>query len=189
MAAKKKPTPKKNSWQQPSLSASRLGFAFIAIYGLTNGIYQAWKLLAPEVIRERWLITIGLFALNIVLWQLGRRPGLAGIYYRTILWLQALMYVALSAYSIYSERGMASNSIILFVIPIAIIALERRRSSLALVTVLSCATYGATAIKYFFNYPSEGYKVELYGGIVFYVGVLMVISYLLWLLGKSKATK
>lgn len=96
------------------------------------------------------------------------------------------MYLGVAAYSIYAERGMASNSVILFTIPLIIVALEYSGKALLATTALCSAIYAGTAIKYFKDYPSEGYKVELYGGIVFYVSIIFLISALLWVLVRSK---
>jgi hypothetical protein len=179
-------TTKTKRSQLATLRASRMGFVFIFIYGLTTIIYKLWKLQTPDVLRQRWIIILILLILNVIFWQISKRFGLKEHIYKFIIALQIATYMAISIYSIYSERGMDSNAIILFVIPLIIAGLEYNGRVLFAVTSLCAVSYGATAIRYFEENPSEGYKIELYGGILFYSGILYLISALVWILIKTK---
>lgn len=174
--------------QLASIRTTRLGFVFVIIYAISTLIFQLWKLLTPEILIQRWLIA--LIALTVItsLWWYSRSRNLSPTYYKGIILLQIFMYLFIGAYSIYAERGMASNSIILFTIPLIIIALEFSAKSLFATATLCSLVYASSAVSYFKNFPSEGYKVELYGGIVFYVSILYLISALLWVLVRSKTT-
>lgn len=172
--------------QQASLRTTKLGLVFVAIYAISTLIYKLWKLMTPDILQQRWLIVIITLSITLALWWFSRSRNLSPIYYQGIILLQILMYLGVAAYSIYAERGMASNSVILFTIPLIIVALEYSGKALLATTALCSAIYAGTAIKYFKDYPSEGYKVELYGGIVFYVSIIFLISALLWVLVRSK---
>lgn len=173
--------------QQASLRTTKLGLVFVAIYGISTLIYQLWKLITPDILQQRWIIVIVTFTIAIVLWWVSRSRNLSPTYYKGIIFLQILMYLGVATHSIYTERGMASNSVILFAIPLIIVALEYSGKALISTAILCSAIYAGTAIKYFKDYPSEGYKVELYGGIVFYVSIILLITALLWVLLRSKA--
>lgn len=175
--------------QLATLRTARLGFVFTAIYALSVGIYQAWKLITPELLQVRWTIVAILFGVNVVLWWSSRAPKFTNLYYKGIIFLQIITYIALAGYMIYAERGMASNAIILFVIPIVIAATELNTISLITTATIATGTYAYAAIRYFNEFPSEGYKVELYGGIVFYGAVLYFISALLWVVMRINSKK
>lgn len=171
-----------------SLRTARLGFAFIGIYTFSTAIYQAWRLLTPDVIQTRWIVVLLLMSINTTLWWFSHRPRLRAGYYRGIILMQIAMYLGIATYSIYTERGMASNAIILYAIPLIIVALEYSGKALAFTAGACAVSYAAAAIKYFKDFPSEGYKVELYGGIMFYTGILFVLAALLWVLVRSKSS-
>lgn len=172
--------------QLSSLRTARLGFVFIAIYVLSIGIYDAWNLVTPDKLRERWLIALVLLAINTTLWFFSKKRKLAPLYYQGIIFLQICMYLAVATYSIYAERGMASNAIILYAIPLSIAAVAYSGKILLLTAFASSAAYTGAAITYFRQFPSEGYKVELYGGIVFYTAIFFLLSGLLWVLVRSR---
>lgn len=165
---------------------TKLGFVFVVIYAVTTLIYQLWKLMTPEMVQQRWIIVTVTMSIVLALWWFSRSRNLSPLYYRGIILLQIMMYLGIGAYSIYAERGMASNSIILFTIPLIIVAIEYSTKTLIATAILCSAVYAATTIKYFKDYPSEGYKVELYGGIIFYVSILLLITSLLWVLVRSR---
>jgi hypothetical protein len=180
---------KNKKLQLATLRTARLGFVFTAIYAISVAIYQAWKLITPELIQTRWTIVAVLFGVNCVLWWSSRSPKFTNLYYKGIIFLQIITYITLAGYMIYAERGMASNAIILFVIPIVIAATELSTIALATTATLAVTTYAYSAIHYFNQFPSEGYKVELYGGIVFYGAVLYFISALLWVVIRINSKK
>ncbi len=169
-----------------SLRTARLGFAFIGIYIFSTAIYQAWRLLTPDVIQTRWFLAIAMISINATLWWYSHKPRLRTTYYRTIIFLQIAMYIVIATYSIYVERGMASNSIILYAIPLVIVALEYSGRALAFTALICSTAYAAAAIHYFNTFPSEGYKVELYGGIAFYSGIMFVLAALLWVVVRAR---
>lgn len=183
------PKAARNKLQLATLRTARLGFVFTAIFALSVGIYQAWELITPDLIQTRWTITAVLLGVNITLWWFSRHPGFANLYYKGIIFLQIITYIMLAGYMIYAERGMASNAIILFIIPVVIAATELSTLALATTASLAVATYAYAAIRYFNEFPSEGYKVELYGGIVFYGAVIFFISALLWVVIRINSTK
>lgn len=172
--------------QNANLMTTKLGIIFVVIYAANTLVYKLWKLMTPEILQQRWLIAILALSVTVSLWLFSRGRGLSPVYYKGIIFLQILMYLAIGGYSIYAERGMSSNSIILFTIPLIIVSLQHNGKAIIATTALAIIVYATAAIKYFRDYPSEGYKVELYGGIMFYASILMLIGAMLWVLVRSK---
>lgn len=165
---------------------SKLGFIFVAIYSATTLIYKLWKLVTPDILLQRWIISLVVLSVVTLLWWYSKSRNLSPVYYKGIIFLQIMMYLVVGSNSVYMERGYASNSVILFTIPLVIVALGYSGKALAATATLCSLVYSFIMIQYFKNFPSEGYKVELYGGIVFYVSVIYLITALLWVLVRSK---
>ncbi len=172
--------------RQNSRRAALLGFAFVGIYIVSILIFTAWKLMTREALTDRWTVAVVALAANTVLWIFSTKKGLAPLYYRGIIFLLICMYIGIATFSIYSERGMASNAIILYAIPLVIASLVYSARALFATAALCSITYSAAAISYFKHFPSEGYKIELYGQLVFYSAVLFLIAALLWVVSRSK---
>jgi hypothetical protein len=178
-----------NNTQQNSVNAARLGFIFLGIYGISIIIYQAWKLMPNDVLRSRWILLLVALTINTTLWFFSRFRKLADLYYLGIVFLQVCMYLAIATFTVYTERGMASNAVILYAIPLAITALTYSGKALFACAVLCSSAYTAAAVTYFNDYPSEGYKVELWGGILFYSLILFLLSMLLWVNIRSRRAR
>ncbi len=172
--------------QKGSLRTAQIGFLFLAIYFLTTLIFGAWQLLTPDMLQKRWIITLVALSINTTLWYFSRKPRLVPLYYRGIIFLQMCMYLAIATFSIYTERGMASNAVILYAIPLTIAALSYSAQALFASATICAISYASATILYFKQFPSEGYKVELYGSIVFYIGILYLLSTLLWIIVRAR---
>lgn len=184
--AKTKTASLRSQLQINSQRATQLSFVFIGIYAVSILIFTAWKLITPESLADRWTVFFVALAANTTLWFFSRRKNLNDLYYQGIISLLICVYIGVATYSIYAERGMASNAIILYAIPLAIASLTYRARALFATAALSSLTYSTAAIIYFRHYPSEGYKVELYGQLVFYSAILFLLAALLWTVVRSR---
>lgn len=142
--------------------------------------------MTPEALTNRWTVVAVALGATTALWLFSRRQGLSDLYYRGIIVLLICVYIGVATFSIYSERGMASNAIILYAIPLVISALTYQARSIFATAALASITYSAAAISYFKHFPSEGYKVELYGQLVFYSLILFLLATLLWVVIRSR---
>jgi len=86
-------------------------------------------------------------------------------------------------------RGMASRAVLLFCLPIAMSAALRSKTALYGTAAVSAMAYSLAAIKYFMDYPSEGYKVELYGDVLFYSALFFVLAAMLSALAINRNSK
>jgi hypothetical protein len=56
------------------------------------------------------------------------------------------------------------------------------RSALFATATLCTAAYSLAVIRYFTDFPSEGYQIEMYGDLVYYSAMFFIIAGLLWVL-------
>lgn len=157
----------------------------IALAGIIQLIiYDASKLITPDVLLKRWIAVSILVITAGTCWYVTRlRQGTT--YLPRAAAALIAVDIALAAFSVYTQRGMASRAVFLFVIPILVAAVFRRKGAIYLTALISATTYLATAVAYFVLNFNEGYKVELYGEIGFYSAMLFAVGGLAWILAKE----
>lgn len=155
-------------------------FFFAAAYMLSIIVFDSWNLITPDALSQRWTFASILLVVTTLSWYvLHSGPRHAGLY-KAFVYLLILIDIALAAFSVYTERGMASRGVALFAIPIAVSAVLVSRSALFAAATLSTTAYSWAAIRYFTQNPSEGYKIELYGVLAFYSAGFFILAALLW---------
>ena len=172
--------------RQSAIRVARVHFVLIGVYVATVIAYDAFNLITEDALLARWTMASILLVASAIFWYLTRIDGKASGYYGWIIYGFIMLDMALASFSVYTQRGMASKSVFLYVIPIVIAALLLRRAALYMVATISVAAYSLTAIWYSVNNPSEGYKIELYGEVGFYSALLFVVAALLWGVIRSK---
>jgi len=160
--------------------ACRMHFYFVLLLAIQIMLYDAWKLITPEAVLQRWLVAAGLLIATTVVWYLAKNPGNdSGRTKRLVFSLVAVDIVAVSTI-IYMTRGMASRAVLLYIIPIVTAAALQSRTALFASAFFSIAAYTSTAVAYFVLNFNEGYKIELYGEVGFYSAGLLLLAGLLW---------
>lgn len=177
-AAKKRVT--LNEWLRVGvLRLSRIHFLFAAALGAQIILYDAGKLITPDVVLQRWAVTI-LFLVGVtVVWYLAHSQNASSNFYSRLVFLLIALDIAVAAFSVYNQRGMDSRGVLLFAIPIIVSAVLLNRVALFATATICIATYGAAAISYFVLHFNEGYKLELYGEVGFYSALFLVLAGLL----------
>lgn len=151
--------------------------------------YDAWHVLTPEAVLQRWTM-VGIFmAVSAVIWAAARFKVKVAFYYQSLVYGLIALDIALATFNIYTQRGMASRAIILYAIPITVAAVLHSRSVIFATAALCAASYVVAAVRYFVVNFNEGYKVELYGEILFYSSMFFVLASLLWLVVRSQRLK
>lgn len=145
-------------------------------------VYDAWRLIQPEAVLERWLVTAGLFIGATTVWLLARNPNKNPGFYTKIVLALVLIDVVAASFIVYQTRGMASRAVMLYAIPIFVAGVLRSRVALIAAAFLSIAAYTSTAVAYFVLNFNEGYKIELYGEVGFYSVVMVLFATLTWAL-------
>lgn len=175
------PKQKPSSLKSSVLRLSRAHFVYALILAGQIILYDAAKLISPEFVLKRWLATAGLLIVTTIVWaQAHQSSARDNRFYVRLIYALILVDILLASFSVYTQRGMASRSVLLYVIPIIVSASLARRVVLFGTALLSIAAYTTTAVMYFVLNFNEGYKVELYGEIGFYSIMFLLIASLLW---------
>ena len=164
-----------------TLHVARLHFIIVLIFAAQTIIYHASKLITPELLLRRWVAAALLLTATVIVWLVAKHRFAKAHMYGAALWLIIAADLAFAAFNIYTQRGYASKAVLLFIIPIVVSAFFARRSAIFATTFLAIATYTTTAISYFVLNFNEGYMAELYGEVIFYSALFLVIATFLWL--------
>lgn len=168
------------------ITAIKAHFMLIAIYIAQLILFDSSKLIAPEIVKERW-ISIALLTVScaLIAYLVNINPKNIQLH-RILIFVLATADIAFASHNVYISRGMASRAVFLFVIPMMVVALLMSLSALLLTATICAAVYITTTVSYFVNNFNEGYKVELYGEIGFYSAMFYVVAYLLWAIVKNR---
>lgn len=157
---------------------ARVHFLIVGAFAAQVVIFDAWQLIAPESVLQRWIAVLSLLAAVTTIWYLahGKRTN---DYAKRLIFSLALADIAFASFAVYTQRGMASRAVFLFVIPIIVVAAIRSRAAIMAAAIISSAAYILSAVSYFVLNFNEGYKIELYGEVGFYCMMLLVVGCLL----------
>lgn len=180
-----KKTKTKAGWlQTTALRVTRIQFIYIGIYIAATVIFDSWNLFTHQAIAQRWTLAGGLLILNTILWYVSRiRFANQSVYFINLLTL-IVADIIFAAVNVYWERGLASKAVALFMVPLAVAATLRSRSTLLATAAISGAAYSTATVRYFNQHYGESYRIELYGYIGFYCALFFVLSWLLWVVIK-----
>lgn len=157
----------------------KVHFALISLLVAQTILYDSSKLITPAVVLDRWAVIAVLLVVNSMIWYLVKSKAGHRLLYKSLLFLMIFSDILLASYSVYSQRGMASKAVVIYIIPIIIAGLLLSRSALFATAILAIAAYSLTSVAYFVLNFNEGYKVELYGEVGFYCAVFLIIASLI----------
>ncbi len=158
----------------------RVHFYIVLLFGVQIMVYDAFKLIQPEAVLQRWLVTAAMFIAATAVWLLARSTSKNINYYNKLVAFLVLVDVLSVSYIVYNTRGMASRAVMLYSIPIIVSVILGIRSVIYGTAFLSIAAYTSTAVAYFVLNFNEGYKIELYGEVGFYSAFMIALAALLW---------
>ncbi len=174
-------------WLKNSLvRVAQIQLLFGVIYIAQIVAFDAAMLITPEVVLKRWYAIAGLIIVSAAVWYLARSRVTHPNTYKILTWALILTDIAFAAFNVYTQRGMASRAVVLFFIPIIISTILLSRVALFVTAIICAAVYATTAVAYFVNFFNEGYKIELYGEVLFYCGTFLITAGLLWAALKNK---
>ncbi len=162
-----------------TLRLGRLHFLFIIPFVVQIIAYDAWHVLVPQVIMQRWISVGALLVITAIVWYLAHNQKNDVATYKRLIFALLLADIAIAAFNIYIQRGMASRAVMLFAIPIVASGVLLSSAAVFTTAAISSAAYAATAVSYFVINFNEGYKSELYGEVGFYCAVFFVLAALL----------
>lgn len=174
-------------WLKSSLvRVTKTHLLLVAAYVAQIIAYDASKLITPDVVLQRWYAAAALTAVITVVWYLAKSKVNNLSTYKFLTWTLIFADIAFAVFNVYTQRGMASRAVILFLIPIIISAILLSRVALFSTAIVCAVAYTTTSVAYFVNYFNEGYKIELYGEILFYSAVFICAAFVLWSVIKAK---
>lgn len=169
-----------SDWLRVSLlRASRAHFLLLAVYAVVIIFYDAAKVITAEAVLQRWIAAGALLMICAVIWYLAHNQTLSLSTLKKLTFALILSDIGMAAFNIYTQRGMASRAVLLFIIPIVVSAILLNRAAILATAALSAGAYIVTAVAYFTLNFNEGYKTELYGEVGFYAAMFFVVAILL----------
>jgi len=166
------------------LSQVHLFYTFV--FGVLIIASRAWNLIPVEAAWQRWTLVLVMLAWTLSIWRFGRDKSKDPLYYQVLVWLLALLDVVVASFVVYSQRGIASRGLALYVLAIVTIGTLLDRTALLGIAAISATAYAAASLSYAYIHPGENYKIELYGELAFYCSVFFIIASLVWLVVRSK---
>lgn len=151
-------------------------------------IYDASKLIPPEIVLKRWIMMAILLVCTAIIWYLAKNKSTSLNQDRALVFLLVTIDIVLVSYLVYISRGMASRGVALYAIPILVSAILLKKSAVYFTTVLCIASYTTAAISYFVLNFNEGYKIELYGEVGFYSIAMLLVAGLITVFLPTKET-
>lgn len=176
---KKSPRAKSIWFAHVAQRVTRTHFLFVAAYMASIVVFDSWNLISHEAVGRRWLAAGLLLAGNSILWYLAHNALTRESAYKSIILTLIVFDILFIGFNVYWERGMASNMVALFAIPIISSALIKSRTTMLATATLCMAAYSTAAVKYFNDHYGEGYRVELYGMVAFYSLIFFILVWLL----------
>lgn len=169
------------------LRATRAHFLYVGLVIAQIIIYDAWKLIVPEAVLKRWLAAAAFAAVITFVWYQVRNSHATKANLTYMAYALIAADILYASFSVYQQRGMASRSVILFVIPLLVAIILRSRRAIYATAMFAVIAYTTTAVSYFVINFNEGYKIELYGEVGFYSVLLFILANLLWNLQRKSA--
>ena len=154
-------------------------FVFLIGYAVQIMLYDASKVITPEVVWWRWMAAGALLVVSALVWYLAHNQNNDVPTYKRLTFLLVTADVAFASFNVYTQRGMASRAVALYALAIVTAGVLLSRAAIFTAAILSAAAYAVSAVTYFTLHFNEGYKAELYGEIVFYSFVFLVLAGLL----------
>lgn len=158
------------------LRITRVHYLYIAAYMFSIIIFDSWNLIEHEAVLQRWTAAGALLIVNTIIWYICRAKLKNENIYKGLLMVLLVSDILFAAVNVYWQRGMASKSVMLFVVPVLSAGLVKSRSLLLAATTIAATAYSIASVRYFYENYGQGFRIELYGEVFFYSALLFVIA-------------
>lgn len=165
--------------QLAAIRITRIHFLFMLAYALQIVAFDSWNLIPHEAVSQRWTAIGSLIVLNTIIWFLAKIDFDRPIYYIGLIMTLVTADIILAGFNVYWERGMASSSVILFVLPLLSAAVIRSRTLILATATLCSVAYSTAAVRYFNLNYGEGFRVQLWGQVGFYSALFFIFAFIL----------
>ena len=163
-----------------TLRIARFHFLYVGLFAIQTIVFHASKVITPELLLKRWLAAAILALITGLVWFVAKNRNSLAATYQIAIWGIIFADLAFAAFNVYTQRGYASKSVLLFIIPIIVASVLVNRTALYATALLAGIAYSTTAITYFVLNFNEGYSAELYAEIGLHSGLFFIIAGLLW---------
>jgi hypothetical protein len=160
------------------LRLTRTTYLFIALSALAVVLFDAGNVYERTVVSGRFAFLAALLVINTLVWHLAKRLT-SELQLQALVWPLIIAELITISFIVYWERGMASQSTLLYAIPIASSAVLKSRVALLTTASFSVASYTFSAVKYFNDYFNEGYRIQLWAQVVLYSGLFFILVWLI----------
>jgi hypothetical protein len=167
--------------------AARVHIYYVLAYALSLIIFDSWNLITHEGIARKWTIAVVLMIVSVAVWFISKQAIKYTPVYTLAIVALIIADIVFAAYNVSWERGMASKSLLFFIVPIATAALTRSRSILLAATALSTAVYSMVVVRYFHLHYGEGFRIQVYGELFLFGFVFFVIAWLMRILQREES--
>jgi hypothetical protein len=176
-----------NSWLQNNIiRVAGVHFLFVAAYMASIIVFDSWNLITHQAVSNFWTAGIALLITTTVIWYVGRINFSSQNIYLFLTLGLIIADITFVSYVVYWERGLASNAVALYALPLITAASLRSRNTLLATALISVGAYSASVIRYFNNHYGESYRVELYGVVGFYCAFMLILAALLIVIIRPK---
>jgi len=170
----------KNTTQVNSLTrVTRSIYFALGFYILSIIIFDSGNLITREAVINRWTLATGLLAINTIVWYIASQKGIKQNKQLITTYILTMALLIFAGFTTYWERGMASTSTIFYVLPLLVVATLKNRHALFTTAILSAGSYGFAVVKYFNDFFNEGYRIQLWGYLLLYVGIIFTVTWLI----------
>lgn len=169
-----------SDWLRSStLRLARVHFLFVGLLCVQIVLYDASKLITPQQVMQRMIVTALLLVAVTIIWLLAHNRANATNYFKHLISALIIADIFVASTIVYLTRGMASRGVLLYLVPIIVSAVLLSRTAIFATAIVCIAAYTVAAISYFVLNFNEGYKVELYGEVSFYAATFLIAAALL----------
>jgi len=162
--------------------ATRTLYFFIAFFAASIVIFDAGNLITREAVIQRWSVLTALLVANTCVWFYNSSENRSVSVRTALVGLLVIVLIAMSGLITYWERGMASTSTILYVVPLLVVATIKNRHALLATATVSAAAYCFSAVKYFNDFFNEGFRIQLWGNLVLISGIIFTCAWLIMII-------
>ena len=164
----------------------KIHFLYIFVLSIQLIVFDAGMLIEPVVVLRRWILVLSSLVAFTFLWYVIQKKNVSQDILRRVVLSLIVVDVTIASFYVYTQRGMASKAVFLYIMPLLVVACMQRKKALLSASVFCVAAYLISVIAYFNLNFNEGYKIELYGEAGFYSAMLLLIALALWILVRPR---
>lgn len=158
------------------LHAVHWQFVLLIAYAATIIAFDSWNLITHEVVAKRWTYAGILAIFTVIIWFILKKYAKSKNSINVLTYFLITANIFFATINVYTQRGMASKAVMMYVIPLLIASKTSSKFALWATAGLSVCAYTIASVRYFHLFYGEGYRIELYGEVGFYSALILIIA-------------